>query len=97
MYKTHVNPTRNPAPTLCHLPDAFFKDLQTNFPGICRAYSAIHQSYFTLRVFTQNRRKSEPPQHKPATRVAIKKEWAVSLYVTLDLLPLISRNRWSEL
>jgi len=71
MHKIHVNPICNPSPTLCHLPDAFFKDLQTNFPETFRAYSVLHQSCFTLLEFTKNRPNREAPQHTPAKPFAI--------------------------
>ena len=58
-------------PLLCHFPEPFFKDLQTKFPEIFRARSGIHRSCFTLRVFTKNRQKPEPPQHTPAKALAI--------------------------
>jgi len=64
---------RDPILPLIHFPDSFFKDLQTNSPEIFRAYSGIHRSCFTSPVFTKNRPNHEPPQHMPATRVAIEK------------------------
>ena len=67
MYKTHANSARNALTPLCHLSDAVFKDLQTNFPEIFRAHSGIHRPCFTLHEFTKNRRKVEPPQHMPDT------------------------------
>ena len=85
-HRLRIHAGRPPA-SLCHLPEAFFKDLQTIFPGICRACSGIDRSCFTLSVFTQNRPIREAPQHMPATSVGTISKHRVSPYITLQLLP----------
>ncbi len=82
-HRLRIHAGRPPA-SLCHLPEAFFKDLQTIFPGICRACSGIDRSCFTLSVFTQNRPIREAPQHMPATSVGTIPRALVSPYVTFD-------------
>ena len=83
MNKTQITGTPGPSAPLCHLPGAFFKDLQTNFPEIFRACSGMHRSCFTLPVFTKNHPIRALPQPMPATSVGTISSSAVSPYVTL--------------
>jgi hypothetical protein len=76
----------DPSAPLCHLPNTFFKDLQTNFPETFHACSGIHQSCFTLPFFTKNRQKPESPQHTPATSFTTIPASLVSPYVTLQII-----------
>ncbi len=67
MHKTHITSNKNASPALCHLPNTFFKDLQTNFPETFHAISGIHHPCFTSPVSTKNHPIYEAPQHTPAT------------------------------
>ena len=78
---------------LCHLPDSFFKDLQTNFPEIFHSHSGTHRSCFILPFFTKNRPIRASPQPMPATSVATIPEGLVSPYVTFSFSRLARDQR----
>jgi len=55
---------------LCHLPEAFFNDLQTKSPEVFHPYSCVHPRWFTFRQMSP--RAADPkPHRRPECMAAI--------------------------